>query len=234
MKNSIADFRGHFNEVVESVERFGIFVRARELQMQSLAALEPLLKDCRENKEAAIKNLDDDAANAFFAFECMTEALMEEFRFYLCLKDDIVDEAWDHLINAESAASNAMKSHKVAAHLQSYVGRLHALECLLFPKPVFFSTGWVVHASECSICGAEYGECDHIKGRPYLGQLCARIVKDGIVREVSAVSCPADKRCRAMHFSEGEVWRNAFTHQVVPTESVKSAPTPRSLEGRLM
>jgi len=233
MKNMIEEFRNHFNDVVESVERYDIFVRGREFQEQSLALLRPLLNECRENKERAIKNSQEDAANAFLAFEYMAASLMEEFRFYLALKDDKVDQAWDHLINAESAAANAMKSHQVAAHLTNYIERLDALESLLFPKPAFFSTGWVVHRSECSICGVEYGECDHIKGRPYMGQLCARVVKEGTAKEVSVVSDPADKHCRAMHFSDDDKWRNAFTHRIVPPESVDHPPKSRTLEGRI-
>jgi hypothetical protein len=37
------------------------------------------------------------------------------------------------------------------------------------------------------ICGQEYGECEHIIERPYLGKLCERIRKKFKATEISAV-----------------------------------------------
>jgi hypothetical protein len=105
--------------------------------------------------------------------------------------------------------------HAVASHLEEYIKRLYDLERLLFPQPVFLSSGFVVRESECSICGAEYGECNHIKGLPYMGKLCARIVKEADLQEVSVVSDPADKRCRVLHYTDDGVTRNVFTQRVI-------------------
>ncbi|ACF46131.1 conserved hypothetical protein [Prosthecochloris aestuarii DSM 271] len=224
MKNPIESFRDHFNDVVEEVQRFAVFVRAIEFQQQSVAKLETLLDECTKAKEKAIAEQSEDAANAYLSFEFMAKALIEEFRFYLALKADNPDSAWDHLVNAESSSAAAMKSHAVASHLDGYIHRLHAMERLLFPQPVFFSAGFIVRESECSICGAEYGECSHVKGRPYMGKLCARIVKKADLQEVSVVSDPADKHCRALHYTDDGVTKNVFTQRAIKDQDAEQSP----------
>jgi hypothetical protein len=224
MTNPIESFRDRFNDVIEAVQRFAVFVRGREFQEQSITQLEELLAECSAAKEKAIADQSEDAANAYLAFEFMAKALAEEFRFYLALKSDDPDSAWDHLVNAESSSTAAMKSHAVASHLDRYIQRLHALEHLLFPQPVFFSSAFIVRESECSICGAEYGECSHVKGRPYIGKLCARIVKKADLQEVSVVCDPADRRCRALHYTDNGVTRNIFTQREVKDGDAEQSP----------
>ncbi|MGD2088313.1 MAG: hypothetical protein PVH61_19195 [Candidatus Aminicenantes bacterium] len=215
MNDLIEAFRDHFNDVVEDVQRFAIFVRAKEFQEVSIAKLDDLLGECMAAKDKAISEKAEESANALLAFEFMIKGITEEFCFYLALKADDPDGAWNHLVNAQSYAANAIKSHAVASHLEEYIKRLHDLERLLFPQPVFLSSGFVVRESECSICGAEYGECNHIKGRPYMGKLCARIVKEADLQEISVVSDPADKRCRVLHYTDDGVTRNVFTQRVI-------------------
>ena len=224
MNNPIESFKDHFNDVVEELQRFAVFVRAKEFQEQSIAKLEKLLAECSEFKAKAIFEQSEDEANAYLAFEFMAHALIEEFRFYLALKADDPDSAWDHIVNAESSSAAAMKSHAVASHLEEYIQRLYSLERLLFPKPVFFSSGFIVRESECSICGAEYGECSHVKGRSYMGKLCARIVKKAELQEFSLVYDPADKHCRVLYYTDDGVKRNVLTQRVVKEEDAKQSP----------
>lgn len=214
MKDQIELFRDHFNNVVEDVKGFAFFVCAKEFQEASIVRLDDLLSDCMTAKEKAIAEQAEESANAILAFELMTKGLIREFRFYLALKDDDPDAAWDHLVTAQSFAVTAMKSHVVASHIEGYITRLHILE-LLFPQPMFLSSGSVIVGSECSICGAEYGDCDHINGRPYMGKRCIRIVKKAVLQEVSIVSDPADKHCRALHYTDNGITRNAFTKRVI-------------------
>jgi len=224
MKDPIESFRGHFNDVIEEVQRFAFFVRAKEFQEASIETLEKLLGECTEAKEKAIAQNAEGEANAYLAFEFMAKAMTEEFRFYLGLKADDPDAAWDHLINAQSYAASAMQSHAVASHLEECIQKLHALERVLFPQPIFFSSGFIVRESECSICGAEYGECDHIKGRPYMGKMCARIVKEAELREASIVSDPANKHCRALHYTDKGITRNVFSQRIVSRADAQHTP----------
>ena len=216
MKRPVDSFRDRFLNVVEQVQGFAIFVRGKEFQEGSIKTLEKLLSECTAHKDRAISEQTEDDANAYLAFEFMAKSLIEEFRFYLALKRDDPGAAWDHLINAQLAAAKAMKSHSEASHLEGYICRLHDLEHLLFPKPVFFSGTFIVRESECSICGAEFGECNHIRGYPYMGRLCARIIKKYDIPEVSPVSEPASKHNRVLsQTDENGIMRDFFTHRAI-------------------
>ncbi len=222
MNKQIEIFKDHFNDVVESVQKYAIFVRGKEFQEEAVVTVDALISECTQLKESAIKLTLEDEANAYLAFEYMAKALAEEFRFYLALKADTPDLAWDHLVNAQSWSASAMKSHSVASHLDGYIHRLHGLERLLFPQLVFFSTGFIVRESKCNICGSEYGECDHVKQRPYMGKLCGRIITDADIQEISIVSDPADKHCRAIHYTKDNVTRNVLTQRIEVTNETQS------------
>jgi hypothetical protein len=82
--------------------------------------------------------------------------------------------------------------------LNGYLQRLEVYEKLLFPQMMFSSVGGIVKKSECSICGTDYDECDHIKGNYYMGEMCCRIISEMELEEVSMVENPANKGCRAL------------------------------------
>ena len=125
MNNPICSYRDRFNDIVRQFQGFAIFVRGKEFQEASIKTLEELFGECTTHKNCAIAEQIEDDANAYLAFEFMAKALIEEFRFYLALKRDDPGAAWDHLINAQYAATNAMKSHSVASHLDGYNDRIH-------------------------------------------------------------------------------------------------------------
>lgn len=224
MKKTVNSFGERFNEVVQQVERFAFLVRGRKFHASSINALAELLRDCKTSKDRAIAEQLEDDANAYLSFEYMAKALVEEFRFYLALKDDDPDAAWDHLINAQSAAASAMKSHSIASHLTGYIQKLDGLERLLFPKPIFFSCTLIVMESKCSICGEDYEECDHVIGIPYMGRLCARIITKYDIPEVSPVSDPANKHARVLSLPDEQgIERSFFTHEAIEQEVAQQA-----------
>ena len=59
-----------------------------------------------------------------------------------------------------------------------------------------FSVGMFIEQSECSICGADPATCQHITGRTYDGEFCARKITKGRVTEVSLVGRPAQPDAR--------------------------------------
>lgn len=63
------------------------------------------------------------------------------------------------------------------------------------------SPGIVILASECSICGREPRECDHIKGRVYEGERCVRRITEMEIVEVSFVARPAQPDARLQRVS---------------------------------
>ena len=57
------------------------------------------------------------------------------------------------------------------------------------------SPGFVVRSAECSICGRDPWECNHITGRMYDGQLCVRVVTE--IEEIMEVSLVPPPRSRS-------------------------------------
>jgi hypothetical protein len=78
---------------------------------------------------------------------------------------------------------------------------LVAIEKIIFPPQSFVSSGLVVRHQICSICGAEYGGCDHLAGKPYWGRFCCIITRGIEGNHVALVKQPADKGCRVTHFA---------------------------------
>ncbi len=104
-----------------------------------------------------------------------------------------------------------MRSDEGFGHLLQRSRKLERIEKLIFPPQTFLSTGLLVGSQECSICNEEYENCNHIKGKPYMGELCRCIIKDIIeLNHLAIVKNPADKGCRII--KDGE--RNRMTLKI--------------------
>lgn len=212
-------FRDKLYKVADEAVQFCFMSRAKEFQLHSCRQLEELRAEASSLKKEMVKVQDEDSANALLSFEEMITALASELKMWIALKEDDPNSAWDFLIDAQAAARTAMQAHSIANHLDSYLQRLNKLERLLFPPQTFFSPGMTIRYSECSICGGEYGECDHVVGRAYMGEMCVRIIKDVELKEVSMVEEPANKRAHMLIISDGDAKRDFLTWRVISPES---------------
>ena len=217
MNEKVQKFEIEFSEIANDLQKFCFMTRAKELQLEACTKLE-LLKDMASRiKQEVISCSDEDAANAMLSFEETITALLSELRMWIALKDDDADSAWNFLVSAQYAARAAMQAHSIADHLDGYVNHLYVLEQVLFPPLAFFSPELIIEQSKCSICGQEYGECENILGKAYMGKICTRIIeKVKEVGEISLVSEPANKRARVTRFTdESGVLRDIMTWQAV-------------------
>lgn len=57
------------------------------------------------------------------------------------------------------------------------------------------SIGGIATRSECSICGNDYAECNHISGLEYEGKICVNTIKKCNLAEVSLVREPVNQGC---------------------------------------
>jgi hypothetical protein len=172
LSQEIASFQKEFNEIIIGCQKFCYITRAREFQTQARDRLIPLKTKAEQLKERAIADKCEDIANAMLSFEEMTKAIVNELSMWIAIKDEDYAQAWDFLVNAQISAIDAIRAHPIADHLEGYVAHLSTLEKHIFPHHGFFSIGAIVQKSECSICGQEYGICDHLKGKPYMGKIC--------------------------------------------------------------
>lgn len=215
---------------LDSHGRFFFFSRGREFQEAARDSIKAIGDRVKPLLLESQKNGYEDTSNRLRALLCQLDALVAELQMYLHLKDDNMSAAWDSLISAQDGMLWAMRAHPVFCEgLKGHASRLDAIERILFPRQVFFSTGMIVKASECSICGKEYRDCEHIKGRIYNGEFCTRGIKDCELQEVSVVEDPADKRCRAHSFGEGTVMRDILTWRKIEGSEQDGGGQPATL-----
>ncbi len=218
MNDQVQMFQIEFSEAANDLQKFCFITRAKELQVEACDKLEELKEKAGKLKQEAISREDEDSANAMLSIEEMIIALMSELRMWIALKDDDADSAWNHLVSAQYAARTAMQAHSVSKHLEGYVNHLDILEHVLFPPQGFFSPSLIVEHSKCSICGQEYGECEHIVGRAYMGKICTLIIEEvKELKEISLVTEPANKRARVISITDDDgILRNVMTWRAVP------------------
>ncbi|MGA8540313.1 MAG: hypothetical protein WB566_12495 [Terriglobales bacterium] len=219
MDYSDSPFVKEFNKLVGECEVFICITRDSELQKEARNKLENELARISAEKKLAIARDDEDYANLLLGCECMASALMAEIKMWLLLMEGRPDEAWDALVAAQDGMSGALRAHQGFGHLNHHIQRLDAIEHLVFPPQVFLSTGMIVSQQVCSICGKEYEDCDHVKGRPYMGRFCAVTLIPSKVDHVAIVDNPANKICRVLRFSTEGGYRNRMTWRVEPGEN---------------
>ena len=224
MNNPTSTFVSEFNKITEQCAIFGFVTRDSTLQREACQKLQNLDALIKVEKESAIASGDDDYANLLLGCECATDALASEIRMWILIKEGRPDEAWDALVNAESNLVSAMKAHEGFAHLEDNIRRLAAIEQLVFPPQFFLSSGMIVKSQICSICGGEYEDCEHVKGRPYMGKLCTVRLIPSAVDHVAIVENPANKRCRIVKFSTDGGYRNRMTWLVEPRSGSAEEP----------
>lgn len=214
---SIKAFQEEFRETANTCQNFCYMSRAKEFQLEARHNLEMLAEKTHVLKSKAIEAEYENAANAMLSFEETIEALINELSMWIAFKDENPGSAWDYLVNAQMAVINAMQAHSMASHLEDYAEHLSALEDFLFPKQYFLSPGLIIKEAKCSICGEEYGECEHVVGRPYMGEICSRVIIHADLEEASIVDKPANKHARIVSFTDEEgVHRDFLTWHVIP------------------
>lgn len=65
------------------------------------------------------------------------------------------------------------------------------------------SPGFVVKRSECSVCGKDPEDCEHITGRKYDGQFCHRVITEADLLEISMVDRPKNPDARLTSWGIG-------------------------------
>jgi hypothetical protein len=223
----------HLNDVIEECENYLFITRDTDLQKQALEKLRESQARASEQKQVAINSSDNDFSNLFLGFECVFNCLASELMMWINLKEGNPDQAWDNLVSAQNSAVASVRAHSGFSHNRAHVQRLEEIEKIVFPPQVFVSAGLIVNKQECSICGVEYGECDHLAGRPYGGRFCSIIARDFTANHVAVVRVPADKRCRITNFRTAEGTRNRLTWKIDPPQGEVDASIGSACETSL-
>lgn len=219
MTNSTSQLIEEFNKIIKEAELFRYITRCSELQITTRKTLETFRLRILEMKSEAIEKQNEDLANLLLGYSCVVEALLEEIEMWLFLKQEEPDKAWDKLIAAQALSIAAARTHEGFGHLVHHHRRLELMEELLFPAQVFVSAGMTIKFQECSICGKDYEDCEHLKGMPYMGEFCSAIIRDIEPDHVAIVERPADKSCRITQVQVNGNMRNRMTWRVEAKET---------------
>jgi hypothetical protein len=217
LAQEITAFQDEFQEAASQCRKFFYMTRAKELQAEARDRLKTFEPKTQALKQKAITIEYEDAANAMLCFEELISAFVNELSMWIALKDDDPGIAWDCLVNAQTAIRSAMQAHAIANNMEEYAEHLSILEHVLFPPQMFLSPGMIIREARCSICQKEYGECDHVIGRPYMGQICVREIVEADIEEASLVEKPANKKARGIYYTDTKgIRRDFLTWRVVP------------------
>lgn len=233
MTEEQSTFIDRFNETVEKCQVFIYITRDSGLQRAACATLGDQIASVAAEKTEAIRRADETYANILLGCESVATALKAEIEMSLLLKEGRPDEAWYRLVDAEYALADALRADPGFSRLAGNLDRLLAIERLVFPPQLFLSSGMVVKTQICTICGQEYEDCDHIKGRPYMGEFCRVTLIPSKVDHVAIVDNPANKRCRIFNVSDEGGYRNRMTWAIEPiAEQDRSAHTADGLNAQ--
>ncbi len=215
MTESQAAFIASFNGVLQERCVYRYITRDSDLQRTACVELEEMLSIIAAEKAQAINTADEFFANVLLGCERLVSGTIAEIRMWLLLKEGNPDAAWTQLVRAQAGFADAMRADSgFADDVARQLDRLERIETLVFPPQTFLSTGWIVKDEICSICGGDYEDCEHVKGRPYMGRFCTvRLVPAG-VDHVALVKDPASKECRAYTIEAEGGFRNLMTFKI--------------------
>jgi len=202
--NEFEKYMEEYKSLTEKTKNLLFITRDINLQKSTIKELDNLIDTTLRWKDYAIDEKDENMANQQLAFEHILKALQSELTMWVNLKENKMAMAWDNLVDAQSYIRTAIQAHELANSSEDYAQRLLNIEKLVFPPQTFNSPGYLVKQAKCSICDKDYKNCNHIIGRPYMGEICCRIVEEAELLEISVVDVPADKKARMEKISDGK------------------------------
>lgn len=219
MSTKFSTFNKVFNNILSNNLQFLYFTRGIEFQKQAARDLKSLLRKTVTLKKTMIDQKDENLSNLLLSLENLLTAYISELEMYINLKEDNMNAAWNSLVDAQSALRTAFQAHDIILKYggEPYLQKLQLIEKSFFPHQTFNSMEAIVISSECSVCHSEYGTCDHVKGKPYMGEICNRIVTKMEMKGVSILVDmePASKHHRITQISDNGYMRDIMTWRIV-------------------
>lgn len=181
--------------------RYLFITRGRPILVERLSTLTELEAQITDTKKKHISQKDEQNANKWLSLEELCKSMIAGVKLLLELKNSDPDQAWLHLVDAQNRIHRSNAAYDLNEDLQKDLVRyFYNIEKVVFPPQRFQSISVTTKKSLCSICDRPFHECDHIRGEPYMGELCGETVTElGPANHVAFVDYPADKKCRITH-----------------------------------
>lgn len=205
-KSTTEDLNKEVIETVNGGMRHAHFSCAIEFQREYIEKLGSLHDRLQKLRYYYIGQSDEPYANAAFRAQMLVSGTKNFLEMWVRLKEVEHVKAWESLVDAQNDFEIAQRiqfdpvTNNILMHLL-------AVESTVFPPQTFFSSAYTYPEAFCSICDQPYGDCDHVRGRIYMGQICRRKIPKSSLTETSIVFRPEDKRCRIAEYAEdGKVY----------------------------
>jgi hypothetical protein len=195
-----------YNEKIDQALKFNFLVRASELQTEQAELLSRFKNQIKNYKYQAIQRENEDIANIFFHFQCVLNSIISALKMWVSLKEEDYQKSWSLLVDAQEYAIVAIRASDNHYGINNYIHQLEMIEKTIFPGwNLFNSSGFIETCGDCSVCGQEYGNCDHLEGLVYMGTLCRRVNRKVIeLNHTAIVEVPHDRRCIVTKISTDE------------------------------
>lgn len=202
------ELRGSQSELTTSMTNLEQHLRRIEQHLLQVTSRIP-----DDGKDSAISHLVDDLkdravqrddqcfAKKFWCYEAVQTCQNSYIRAFADMKNHNFFAAWKSLERSERVLANLERHFELDvygtdAYRLLHIGKSTSQFQRLYPYKLFFSAGFVVRESSCSICGRDLSlrdPCGHTVGEVYKGQMCVREIKKADLLEVSMVENPVYK-----------------------------------------
>jgi hypothetical protein len=215
--DKFGEFVTNVSEILKDCYKFCYFTREKEFQKEAVEKLKELKIKIIAQKEYSIDLKDESNAKVFLGMEYLTEAVINELKMWIALKENNPNDAWDFLINAQDSAKTACNCCSIYLNLNSdkedYIKKLYSIEKVIFPPQIFGSPGLIIEEMKCSICNQDLEDCEHIPGKVYMGKICHIIAKKIKGQEFSILfeKEPDNKKARLHTYEKNGVSRDVMT-----------------------
>jgi hypothetical protein len=192
-----------------------------ELQVQRANRLVDLIEDTNKHRCEAITKMDEAVANQYYLEQEILYACHRFLSMWIFAKKSDMDNAWEAMVDTQATVDGVCRI-QASTEIIIFDDHLRVCEQVLFRPQTFISSSIRFSRCECSICKGEYGECDHVAGRLYMGEICIPLRRGDVsIEHFSIVKAPKDKCCRVLRFEQGTEFFDSLTMR-----SISEVDTP--------
>jgi hypothetical protein len=199
--------------LIARAESTSYITRDEGLLLNTVSALQQAISTSEHVKLHAIEAANESLANEILSWTVLLSGHTLGLKMWIALRRGQPNEAWEHCVEAETAFRMAARVHEWGLRwgAAESAERMVNIQETVFPLQQFVSVGALAKESRCSICKEISGECQHVPGSAYMGQLAIRVVVEAELREVSLVDRPALKSARVRQVAIDGQWIDTMT-----------------------
>jgi hypothetical protein len=201
------------HELTET-RKLGFLSCGWELQTECANRLIDLIEDTHRLRCEATASMDEGGANRCYLELEIFYACQRFLCMWIFAKKDDMNRAWEAMVDTQATIEGILKIQSITEVID-FDSHVRVCEQILFRPQTYTSASVRFSRGECSICKGEYGECGHVAGRLYMGQICVLLPRGDVsIEHQSIVKIPKDKCCRVLRFQRGTKMVDSLTMRV--------------------